>query len=233
MKLSKPFLFFFIFLVLLSSVSAVPAPDPQQFSEGYDIRIPQDNILKAGQGYEFEFHVYNISNGVAIISDLNCSFHLYNSTGKHIYEAFDATVSHDFDFGFWVDGGNFTKADNYYYNIYCWSPADQKTTAVLGGHSQSIIYVTPTGINFNSVLNNPILLILGLLGLGLVLFGAIKGIPWFGFIGAILFLMVGLYTMIYGFDTVNDMYTRSVAIVFLGMGFIFMFTSAYEWLKED
>lgn len=93
--------------------------------------------------------------------------------------------------------------------------------------------VTPTGIIQTSILDNPIFLILGVLGLILVIFGATKGIPWFGFIGSILFLLLGIYTMIYGFNNTTDLYTRGVAITLLGMGFIFMFAAAYEWLYAD
>lgn len=90
--------------------------------------------------------------------------------------------------------------------------------------------INPTGRTSNSVFNNPIILILGLVGLILIIFGTVKGIPWFGFIGSVMFLMIGVYVMIYGFDNYTDMYTQSAAIVFLGIGLMFMFSSAYEWL---
>jgi len=93
--------------------------------------------------------------------------------------------------------------------------------------------ITPTGKIQTSIFNNPILIFLGILGLGLVIFGAAKGIPWFGFIGSIMFLLLGIYTMIYGFNNTTDLYTRGVAITFLGMGIIFMFASAYEWLYSE
>lgn len=93
--------------------------------------------------------------------------------------------------------------------------------------------VTPTGMQPSSFLNNPILIILGLLGLVLCIVGATKGIPWFGFIGSIMFLLVGIYTMIYGFDNINDMYTQGAAVVFLGMGIIFMFLASLEWIYDD
>jgi ABC-type transport system involved in cytochrome c biogenesis permease subunit len=73
---------------------------------------------------------------------------------------------------------------------------------------------------------------LGLLGLVLCIVGATKGIPWFGFIGSIMFLLIGVYTMIYGFDNVNNLYTQGAAIVFLGMGILFMFLSALEWVMD-
>jgi len=232
MRLSKLLIFSFIFLISISFVSAAKI-NSQQFVEGYVIRIPQDNTLKVGQDYAFEFHIHNISDGTPITTNLNCSFHLYDYTGEHIYEGWQAEVSHHFDYGFDVNGGNFTTPGEYWYNILCFSPVGQKEGARFGGYNSEIIYVTPTGINFKSVLNNPMILILGLLALCLILFGAIKGIPWFGFIGAVLFLMIGIYTMIYGFDTVTDLYTRSVALVFIGIGFIFMFAAAYEWLYAD
>jgi len=93
--------------------------------------------------------------------------------------------------------------------------------------------VNPTGSTQTSILDNPMLLILGILGLTLVIFGAAKGIPWFGFIGAIMFLLLGVYTMIYGFNNITSLYTRGVSITFIGMGFIFMFASAYEWLYDS
>lgn len=94
-------------------------------------------------------------------------------------------------------------------------------------------YVTPTGTTSGSFLNNPILLILGLIGLILVIFGATKGIPWFGFLGSIMFLLVGVYTMIFGFDNINNMYTQGAAIVFIGLGIVFMLLSAFEWIQGD
>jgi len=92
--------------------------------------------------------------------------------------------------------------------------------------------VTPTGKIQSSILENPVLLILGIIGLCLIIFGATKGIPWFGFIGSIMFLLVGIYTMIYGFNNTTDLYTRGVALVFIGVGIIFMFLSAYEWWES-
>jgi hypothetical protein len=92
--------------------------------------------------------------------------------------------------------------------------------------------VSPTGKPSSSFLNNPILIILGVLGLILVIAGASLGIPWFGFIASIMFLLVGIYTMIYGFDNVTNLYTQGSALVFLGMGIIFMFLSVWEWVEN-
>jgi len=89
--------------------------------------------------------------------------------------------------------------------------------------------ITPTGKIQTSILDNPILIILGLIGIGLIIFGVVKGLSWLGFIGSVMFILLGIYTMIYGFNSTIDMYTRGTALVFVGLGIIFMFASAYDW----
>ena len=56
--------------------------------------------------------------------------------------------------------------------------------------------------------------------------------PPLGFIGAILLVLAGMYTMIYGLCDVSNLYTRGIAISLLGLGAIFIISSAYEWLTE-
>ena len=90
--------------------------------------------------------------------------------------------------------------------------------------------ITPTGIKQTSILDNPILLILGLLGIVIVIFAIATGNPFMGFIGSVLFILLGVYTMIYGFNNVTDMYTRGVAMTFIGIGIFIMFASAYDWV---
>ena len=89
--------------------------------------------------------------------------------------------------------------------------------------------VTPTGKIQTSIWDNPLLLILGCFGLILVIYGVSGGVPWAGFLGSIMFLLIGIYTMIYGFNNTTDLYTQWVAITLIGLGIIFMFASAYEW----
>lgn len=120
----------------------------------------------------------------------------------------------------------FTQTGLYRVQMFCWD-------GIYSFSGEGFYNVIPTGIPPSSFLNNPILLILGLLGLVLCIVGATKGIPWFGFIGSIMFLLVGIYTMIYGFDNVTNFYTQGAALVFIGMGIIFMMLSAYEWISDS
>lgn len=89
--------------------------------------------------------------------------------------------------------------------------------------------VNPTGREGKSVLNNSVLIFLVVLAFAFIGFGIGFKIPTLGFIGSILLILSGMYTMIYGFDNIANLYTQGVAISLLGLGFIFMLSSAYEW----
>jgi hypothetical protein len=56
--------------------------------------------------------------------------------------------------------------------------------------------------------------------------------PEIGFISGISFIITGVYSMIYGIADLADLYTRAIAIVCLGLGFIIMFMSAYSFLED-
>lgn len=101
------------------------------------------------------------------------------------------------------------------------------------GFSTFTFEVNPTGTNQTSILENPLFIIFSILSLVLVGLGMAFKNPWFGFIGSVMFILGGIYIMIYGFNNVTDLYTRSIGVTFLGLGFIFMFTAAYGWLWGD
>lgn len=156
------FLFVILSIILISAVP--PITQVQQFTDGYVIQVPQDNILKLKQDYTFEFHVNNISNGAPINSGISCNFHLYNSSGNHQLSLINSIASSDLDYNFLVNGNNFTEIGNYYYYISCNSSA-------LGGYRAIGLEITSQGdeINTSQSLIYVILLIINLLFLALFL----------------------------------------------------------------
>jgi len=56
-----------------------------------------------------------------------------------------------------------------------------------------------------------------------------------GFASGVMFIVTGMYTMIYGIDLISDMYTRAIAFVFLGMGILFVIYGGYNsiWGKQE
>ncbi len=88
--------------------------------------------------------------------------------------------------------------------------------------------VTTTGGESNIVI--PVFLLLG----SIILFGAGTSLknPAFGFFSGILFIMVGMYIMIYGFGDIADLYTQALALVTLGLGMLISILAGYSWMDE-
>jgi len=236
MKLPS-FLFLFFLASLLSSGLVLATPPFQTTGADYlQILTPAWDTVKQGQNVNFYWHVFNLTNYLTNAT-VECSFHLYSieEGGEHIVIVSDASeFNNNRDFEVKVDGRNFTKAGEYRYLIECKTPKLKDQSYQVGGVEEAF-KVTPTGKDENSILNSSILLILGLVGVGLIILGLVKNLPWFGFIGSIMFILLGIYTMIYGFNNTTDLYTQGVAITFIGIGFIFMLTSAYEqvWGEDE
>lgn len=152
---------FFLILFCLTFISAVPpVTQIQQLTEGYQIQIPQDNILKVNEAHTFQFHVYNISNGMELREGVSCSLHLYNKTGDHLYNE-TTSISSDGDYIFYLSSGNFSYTQTDYYRVSCNSSA-------LGGYGESILYVTNTGNEPSSA--ESMLYLISLIGI-LIIFG--------------------------------------------------------------
>ena len=90
------------------------------------------------------------------------------------------------------------------------------------------IVITTTGVQKGNTL--PLFLLLGAIIMFVV---ALTTKNWvFGFLSGIIFAVGGIYMMIYGFETVADLYTRTIAAISLGFGLILLAVSAYEGLGE-
>lgn len=88
--------------------------------------------------------------------------------------------------------------------------------------------ITSTGTKINYAV--PLFVFLGaflILALGLW-----QKNPLFGLIAGMLFIVGGLYTRIYGFEIINNMYTGAVGIVSLGIGLMLSFISIIEMFYE-
>lgn len=122
----KKIIILFLFLFLsLSLVTAQPPFNPVITEEGIDIIFPPFNMLETSVNQTFHFHAQNSSDGVFLTdSEVTCSFHLYNSTGEHIYKndndvAFDPPI----DWEVLILGGNFSDVGSYGYVFECNSTA--------------------------------------------------------------------------------------------------------------
>lgn len=128
----------FVFAILPFITSAPPVTTVQSFPQGLVIEYPVVDYLKFGEDFTFHFHVFNASTGNYLVTNTNCSFHLYNSTGNHIFQGYDDTVSDTYDYAFKILNGNFSKVGSYYYITQC-------KTGDFGGYTEHGFEVKVSG----------------------------------------------------------------------------------------
>ena len=112
--------FFFLFLIVISIVGAVPPVQTTiQTNDGLTIEDTQINWLKLDTYHNFRFRVYNMTNGEFLNDDdVNCSMGIINSLGEVIFQELDIT-STGWVFSANVSEGNFTKLGTYHKGINC------------------------------------------------------------------------------------------------------------------
>ncbi len=118
----------------------------------------------------------------------------------------------------------FTSTDllgDYEYNVFC-------SNITLSGNQEETLKITTTGRE--SKVKTTIILLISALVLFLVAI-LIKNHS-VGFISGLLFLMSGIYLMIYGLEDVADLYTRAIALVVIAFGALIVLTAGYEWLDD-
>jgi hypothetical protein len=79
---------------------------------------------------------------------------------------------------------------------------------------------------------NSLFLILSLAGVLVLGFGILFKNEYIGFIAGAIFIVTGVYVMIYGFANLSDMYTRTISYACIGLGFIFEIAAGYKVAEE-
>ena len=141
--------------LLIAPALAIP-PTPQTIiasstTGGILIAAPAYNYVKANHTFDFNFHLFNSTNGMPLTAkdNVSCSFHLYNPYGNHIYIKSPVTVfEHEYDMGVEVDAGNFTKG---FYNVIfqcngTYAVSGKVYGESVGGYIKQEFEVTNTGI---------------------------------------------------------------------------------------
>lgn len=85
-------------------------------------------------------------------------------------------------------------------------------------------YITPTGDNRGF----GIFIVLIVIAFLLFATDYFVDTGYLTFLSGTLFLVTGVYAMIYGIAGLSELWTRAIALIMLGVGFIFMLGSAYE-----
>jgi hypothetical protein len=106
-----------------------------------------------------------------------------------------------------------------------------KTSATQNGISGSytnVFDITTTGIDAN----NKIPIFLLIFSVVLLVLGFWFESPPIGFFSGILFMLTGVYLMIYGFGDINDLYTRAFAYVVIALGMITSVLAGFSMIED-
>lgn len=150
-------------LLLVSLTSLISAAPPvttvQEFPEGYLIEESQHEYLKLNEDYQYNFFVFNASNGILITNEsINCTFFLANASGNVLMmqpvEYYDMYWSVD------LLGGNFSESGAHPYGVICQDD--------YGGALAGIFEVSPAGENLDSYHG---FILIGLIGIIALFFG--------------------------------------------------------------
>jgi hypothetical protein len=195
--MSKPinliFAIAFIWLALIPlACSQPPVTTVQYFPDGYTTIGSQQEYLKQGQDYQYNFFVENASNGALITNEtINCTFYMADSTGE-VKVFSDVPYFPDGHWGIDIDGANFSDVGIYCYGVRC--------SDGFGGHVIGCWEVTPSGMilsdSDSNIANSSIYFLLAL-GLALMLIGVmfLDRSFWERWIGV--FLMIFGFVLIY------------------------------------
>ena len=81
--------------------------------------------------------------------------------------------------------------------------------------------------------NNTIPIFLALAGFIILIIGISIRNLYIGFISGVMFIVLGMYMMIFGLGFVSDFYTNSLAYVSLGFGLLIFLSCAYEAITDS
>ena len=123
MEFIKKIILLLLFLLLLVPIalSIKPLSQTSLSVEGLVIEYPKIEALKLNSDFIFNFHIYNASDGIPRTNrTIDCSFHLYDNTGEHLYVIPRIPWNNDDkEFEAEITGTNFSYAGDYAFITEC------------------------------------------------------------------------------------------------------------------
>jgi len=201
-----------VFLLALLMLPAITAADATP-------------TFKQGEDINFSIPTYNSDNSPATVAT-RCNFTLMNPESAVIINNQAMGHSSSGFYSYWISSPLTANMSGMYpATVNCDNGVDY-------GYANFAIRITPTGSIQSSIFENPILLIFIALALILLVMGISFHIIPLGFLSGILFMLGGMYTMIYGFNNVTDLYTRGIAAVIITLGFVITTIAGVEGIGE-
>jgi len=174
-------------------------------------------VFKTNEPFYLEIPMYN--NDLSPCSDCACNVSLFFPNGSSVIKNVLGEISDSYC------RYNYSLSELGIYGVETYF-----TDGVDHGRTSFTIEINTTGKqNGNLIL--PIFL--SLAGIVLFGFGLYSKNEYIGLFSGMVFILTGIYVMIYGLGSYLDTYTRGVAYVTLGIGLIICFISVIEMFSEE
>ena len=158
----------FFFLLVSTAVMGVK-PTQATGLNGLQVVFHPFETMNVNYDLEIPIHVYNLLDGTAVITNTNCTIHVYNNSGHHIYTNSTITIQHDYDYEFLINKSLFMVGKPYFFNVYCECSDCGVDSSALGGFVRTNFFTSydDDGREFN--FNSLIMLLAGFLMIGVML----------------------------------------------------------------
>lgn len=209
------------FFLLLFSVIAIAQPifstSRLVTKSGFDIEISTFEFVRVNQGLNITVHVINQTNGMPIIENVVCEFHLFNKSQESLMTQKQNKTGNDLEFMFNVPASNLSAVGEYNFHLFC-------NSSVAGGFLAKNFFATKSGENLD--LDHTLLIFGVFLGLIIVIFSISFFLVWLTRqIGDDNVILVGFKVLCIGFALFMILYAASLAIPLTKLG-----TEASEFL---
>ena len=224
MRVLRFFFLFSLFVILLVSVSAIPPVQTNtNTASGFQIFYPAIEQVPQYGSFKLHIHVSNKSNGLPLLNtQADCFLHLYTIDGNHTFEGQLGLDGNGQDWDIFIAPGNFSTLGLHSFYIWC-------NGSAFGGEEKGTFEVTPAG--FTSALdsaNYKLFILLILISVGLFLLAYLLDSDWMIFLSGILWILTGMYGMIYGIGNLANLYTQGVSGILIAVGLVFIIASIFN-----
>lgn len=147
----------------------------------------------------------------------SCNLSLRAPDNTLVLNAEPMSIQANGDAEYTIDGTNITEIGTYTARVSCAYGALTSTRTYS-------IEVNATGDDRGMGL----FIILAIASILVIAVAIIAQNEYIGFLGGALFVVTGIYAMVYGIGDLANLYTRSIAFVSLGLGFLFLIAAGYK-----
>jgi len=148
-----------------------------------------------------------------------CNLTIRYPNGTYLVDFQPMTIRTNGDVNYTISSNNLIEVGKEYLGkVNCIQSGENKTATF-------VMMITPTGDNQNVP---TVFLILGIASIITLTFGMWLENEYIGFVSGALFIITGIYSMIYGIGNLTDLYTRTIGFSCIGLGFIFEMAAGYK-----